>query len=99
VVLAALDRERMLSVEPQSVGLRDRRLHMALREFQFNLTVDEGSGGIRTYLLELEEPRHPHNSAQWQWIADHEFGPFDTSLDVSTWLCRELVKRKALPAR
>lgn len=64
-----------------------------LREFQFNLTVDTASGRSSAYLLELD------NHSAWTWVADTEFGPFDTSLDVSTWLVRNLVKRGALHVR
>jgi hypothetical protein len=65
-----------------------------LREFQFNLTVDTASGRSTAYLLECSSPDNA-----WQWIADQEFGPFDTTLDVSTWLVRKLVDRKALHFR
>ena len=64
-----------------------------LREFQFSLTVDTTSGRATAYLLELGQ------DMAWQWVADQEFGPFDTSLDVSTWLCRSLVAQKALHLR
>jgi hypothetical protein len=64
-----------------------------LREFQFNLTVEQASGRATAYLLEMME------GGQWQWIADAEFGPFETTLDVSNWLVRRLVDRKALHLR
>jgi hypothetical protein len=28
------------------------------------------------------------------WVDDTEFGPFDTTLDVTTWLTRVLTRRK-----
>jgi hypothetical protein len=64
-----------------------------LKEFQFNLTVDTTTGRSTAYLLELVE------SGQWRWVADTEFGPFDTTLDISTWLVRELIRRKAIAFR
>lgn len=64
-----------------------------LREFQFNLTVEMASGRSSAYLLEMVE------GGQWFWIADAEFGPFETAMDVSNWLVRRLVDHKALHFR
>ena len=75
-----------------SVGLGAKGRTM-LREFQFNLTVDTASGRSSCYLLELDD------HSEWRWVADTEFGPFDTTLDVSTWLCRRLLTAKALHLR
>lgn len=56
-----------------------------LQEWQFHLTVDTTSGGATAYLLRIDD-----RTDQWQWIADTEFGPFDTTMDVTTWLLRQL---------
>lgn len=64
-----------------------------LREFQFNLTVDVPSGRSTAYLLELV------GEGQWTWVADAEFGPFETVWDVSHWLVKRLSERKALHLR
>jgi len=61
-----------------------------LREFQFNLTVDTASGRSTAYLLELLQ------TGEWSWVADDQFGPFDTTLDIVKWLTRKLCDRKAL---
>jgi hypothetical protein len=55
-----------------------------LREFQINLTVDTELGTVRGYILRLSEKQ------EWQWVADAEFGPNETTLDISTWLTRAL---------
>lgn len=81
------------------MGLRDEGTPAMLREFQFNLTVESNDGSAVAYLLELISTPGTAGGSQWSWVADTEFGPFDTSLDVSTWLCRELVRRKALHFR
>jgi hypothetical protein len=64
-----------------------------LREFQFNLTVDTASGRSTAYLLECTE------FSQWQWLADTEFGPFETSLDICTWMTMRLRETRALSMR
>lgn len=61
-----------------------------LREFQINLTVDSASGRSTAYLMECTEFH------QWTWLADTEFGPFETTLDVANWICRALIAQRAL---
>lgn len=56
-----------------------------LTEFQFNLTTDSQTGGATCYLLRMDD-----NDTQWSWLADHEFGPFDTTADIMIWLTRQL---------
>jgi hypothetical protein len=63
------------------------------RDFQLNLTIDDGTGEATAYILQREDDAH------WRWIADTVFGPFDTTLDVTRWLTRELVKAKAYARR
>lgn len=58
-----------------------------LLEYQFHLTVEESSGNATAYLLKLAD-----SDNAWQWVADTEFGPFDTTMDVVMWLQRELYK-------
>ena len=56
-----------------------------LIEFQFHLVSDSATGGATAYLLRLRD-----HDPQWQWVADVEFGPFDTTMDVTNWLLRQL---------
>jgi hypothetical protein len=58
-----------------------------LVEWQFHLTGDTLTGGATAYLLKMD----PDND-NWQWVADTEFGPFDTTQDITTWLHRQLIK-------
>lgn len=57
-----------------------------LIELQLSLTIDPRSGEATAYLLRGDE------ECQWRWVSDHHFGPFDTVLDVTQWLCRALAK-------
>ena len=58
-----------------------------LIEYQFHITTDSTTGGAVAYLLTMDDV-----DTQWRWIADVEFGPFDTTLDVTSWLLRQLTK-------
>jgi hypothetical protein len=55
-----------------------------IQEYQVHMTVERRSGQMCCYILRMEE------SGQWIWLGDEEFGPFDTTLDVCSWLTRKL---------
>lgn len=74
------------------MGLVDEGTDM-LREFQFSLTTDTTSGRATGYLLRLDP------SGEWSWVADMDFGPFDTGLDVCRWLTQRLCDQKAFTLR
>ena len=54
-------------------------------EFQMSLSIDNKTGAATAYLLGAE------SDGRWSWLADAEFGPFDTVLDVTAWLVRKVV--------
>lgn len=59
---------------------------MDLTEYQVNITLDNRSGRATAFLLRLME------SGQWTWVHDHDFGPFDTTLDICAWLTRAMAR-------
>ncbi len=65
-----------------------------LVEYQMNLTVDHKTSQASAYLMKSTD-----DLAQWTWLADTIFGPFDTATDVSYWLVNALVRDKALHLR
>jgi hypothetical protein len=58
-----------------------------LIEYQFHLTSDSQTGGATAYLLRMDD-----QDSQWEWVADTDFGPFDTTTDITTWLLRQLTQ-------
>lgn len=57
-----------------------------LEEWQVNLTTDSRTGHATGFMLHLDD------TGQWGWVDDRDFGPFDTSLDIATWITRCWVK-------
>lgn len=55
--------------------------------FLVNVTQDT-NGQVNAYIL------HQAADGQWAWLADQEFGPFDTRGDVLMWLCRRMLAKE-----
>jgi hypothetical protein len=64
-----------------------------MREFTVNITTESSNGRFVAYIVEALD------SGQMAWLDDAEFGPFDTGLDLTRWLCRALDHAKAFTAR
>ncbi len=62
-------------------------------ELRVNLTVERRTGDVSLVVIETDQ------DDQWRWVADHEFGPFDTTLDLAQWLTRTLAKHLNRPLR
>lgn len=66
---------------------------MAITEYQVHITHDTQAGRVDAYILQADEV------GQWEWLADHEFGPFDTLTDVLLWAVRRLAQVTRLTLR
>lgn len=65
---------------------------MAYREYRADISVGEASDTLVT-LYECTE------AGQWGLITTERFGPFDTALEITSWLVRHLSPRLKLPLR
>jgi hypothetical protein len=54
--------------------------------------MDRGGHPLSAILLEETE------CGQYAWLADEEFGPFDTRWDVARWIAKRLVATGTQPA-
>ena len=67
-------------------------MEASLMEWECRLSKDE-AGRVFAYLVEVEA------DGSIFWVADAEFGPFDTALDVTRWLVKAWAPRAKLPLR
>lgn len=55
-----------------------------LVEYAAHVTIDTRTGERVAYII------RDAGDGQWAWIADKEFGPFDTWFEIAMWLTRML---------
>jgi hypothetical protein len=65
-----------------------------ITDYQIHLSVDSATGGATAYMIKAKG-----EGANWEWVHDTEFGPFDTSSDVGRWVGTRLALDKAFQLR
>ena len=65
-----------------------------ITDYQIHLSVDSQTGAATAYMIKASGLNE-----NWSWLADTEFGPFDTSSDVGRWVGQRLALDKAFQLR